>query len=248
MLSAGEWADSLTDVSIGDLLSELPHEADFNCAELPIVQSNQCLQQIPFSCDSFDAAIAAHISRHQSKMGFFSSVTSHTSSIWDGEETCDAFAFQRNHSLPKEVTTSSVASPRVGKQMDRTNSITSGAFLEVFLTPVSCSSDSIVWWKQGLIKGQCIILLLQELPDFVGVMDYPTGEDRMCLSDSQVTNNQAKDFNGLTDIYWVCFLFFILFFPCCVMLYIPFKLTEVAFWRQKKMYCFIKKSVSPGKM
>ncbi|KAB5552383.1 hypothetical protein DKX38_009694 [Salix brachista] len=195
-LSAGEWADSLTDVSIGDLLSELPHEADFNCAELPIVQSNQCLQQIPFSCDSFDAAIAAHISRHQSKMGFFSSVTSHTSSIWDGEETCDAFAFQRNHSLPKEVTTSSAASPRVGKQMDRTNSITSGAFLE-------------------------------ELPDFVGVMDYPTGEDSMCLSDSQVTNNQAKDFNGLTDIYWVCFLFFILsFFPCCFMLYIPFKLTE----------------------
>ncbi|KAJ6699173.1 CRAMPED PROTEIN [Salix purpurea] len=170
-LSAGEWADSLTDVSIGDLLSELPHEADFNCAELPIVQSNQCLQQIPFSCDSFDAAIAAHISRHQSKMGFFSSVTSHTSSIWDGEETCDAFAFQRNHSLPKEVTTSSVASPRAGKQMDRTNSITSSAFLE-------------------------------ELPDFVGVMDYPTGEDHMCLSDSQVTNNQAKDFNGLTDIYW----------------------------------------------
>ncbi|KAJ6746691.1 CRAMPED PROTEIN [Salix koriyanagi] len=170
-LSAGEWADSLTDVSIGDLLSELPHEADFNCAELPIVQSNQCLQQIPFSCDSFDAAIAAHISRHQSKMEFFSSVTSHTSSIWDGEETCDAFAFQRNHSLPKEVTTSSVASPHAGKQMDRTNSITSSAFLE-------------------------------ELPDFVGVMDYPTGEDRMCLSDSQVTNNQAKDFNGLTDIYW----------------------------------------------
>ncbi|KAF9680256.1 hypothetical protein SADUNF_Sadunf06G0102400 [Salix dunnii] len=171
VLSAGEWADSLTDASIGDLLSELPHEADFNCAELPNVQSNQCLQQIPFSCDSFDAAIAAHISRHQSKMGFFSSVTSHTSSIWDGEETCDAFAFQRNHSLPKEVTTSAVASPRVGKQMDSTSSFTSGAFLE-------------------------------ELPDFVGVMDYRTGEDCMCLSDSQVTNSQVKDFNGLTDIYW----------------------------------------------
>ncbi|XP_034913829.1 TSL-kinase interacting protein 1 isoform X3 [Populus alba] len=171
VLSAGEWADSLTDVSIGDLLSELPHEADFNCVEPPIVQSNQCLQQIPFSCDSFDAAIAAHISRHQSKMGFVSSVTSHASSIWDGEETCDAFAFQRNHSLRKEVTTSAVASPQVGKQMDRTSSIASGAFLE-------------------------------ELPDFVGPMDYPTGEDRMCLSDSQVVNNQAKNFNGLTDIYW----------------------------------------------
>ncbi|KAI5584897.1 hypothetical protein BDE02_06G111900 [Populus trichocarpa] len=171
VLSAGEWADSLTDVSIGDLLSELPHEADFNCVEPPIVQSNQCLQQIPFTCDSFDAAIAAHISRHQSKVGFVSSVTSHTSSIWDGEETCDAFAFQRNHSLRKEVTTSAVASPQVGKQMDRTSTIASGAFLE-------------------------------ELPDFVGPMDYPTGEDRMCLSDLQVVNNQAKNFNGLTDIYW----------------------------------------------
>ena len=243
MLSAGEWADSLTDVSIGDLLSELPHEADFNCVEPPIVQSNQCLQQIPFSCDSFDAAIAAHISRHQSKVGFVSSVTSHTSSIWDGEETCDAFAFQRNHSLRKEVTTSAVASPQVGKQMDRTSTIASGAFLEVSLTLVSCSSDSIVWWKQGLIKY--IILLLQELPDFVGPMDYPTGEDRMCLSDLQVVNNQAKNFNGLTDIYWVCFLFFILSFPCCFMLYIPFKLTGLAFWRQKKMCCFIKKFVSP---
>jgi hypothetical protein len=133
VLSAGEWADSLTDVSIGDLLSELPHEADFNCVEPPIVQSNQCLQQIPFSCDSFDAAIAAHISRHQGKMGFHSAVASYTSSIWDGEETCDAFAFQKNHSLRKEVTTSSaVASPRVSKQMDRTSSITSSAFLEVF--------------------------------------------------------------------------------------------------------------------
>ena len=131
--SAGEWADSLTNVSVGDLLSELPHEANHNCIEPPIVQSNQCVQQIPFSCDSFDAAIAAHISRNQGKMGFHFSIASHTS-IWDGEETCDAFAFQKNHSFRKEVTTSSaVASPRVSKQIDKTSSNASGAFLEVFL-------------------------------------------------------------------------------------------------------------------
>ncbi|XP_024443873.1 TSL-kinase interacting protein 1 isoform X2 [Populus trichocarpa] len=173
-LSAGEWADSLTNVSIGDLLSELPHVANHNCIESLIVQSNQCLQEIPFSCDSFDAAIAAHISRHQGKMGFHSAVASYTSSIWDGEETCDAFAFQKNHSLRKEVTTSSaVASPRVSKQMDRTSSITSSAFLE-------------------------------ELPVIEGPNDYPTGGEPMdeCSSDSQVVSNQVKDFNGLTDIYW----------------------------------------------
>ncbi|XP_011030216.1 PREDICTED: TSL-kinase interacting protein 1-like [Populus euphratica] len=173
-LSAGEWADSLTNASIGDLLSELPHVANHNCIEPLIVQSNQCLQEIPFSCDSFDAAIAAHISRHQGKMGFHSAVASHTSSIWDGEETCDAFAFQKNHSLCKEVTTrSAVASPRVSKQMDRTSSIASSAFLE-------------------------------ELPVIEGPHDYPTGGDPMdeCSSDSQVVSNQVKDFNGLTDIYW----------------------------------------------
>ncbi|CAK7343138.1 unnamed protein product [Dovyalis caffra] len=173
VLSAGEWADSLTNVSIGDLLSELPHEPNLNCVEPPFVQSNQCVQQIPFSCDSFDAAIAAHISRHQSKMGFVSSVASHTSSIWDGEETCDAFAFQKNHSLHKDAATPfSVASP-VAKQMERTSSIASGAFLE-------------------------------ELPDIEGPVDYPTGGDPLdeCPSDSQVVDNQAKDFNGLTDIYW----------------------------------------------
>ncbi|KAJ6968606.1 TSL-kinase interacting protein 1-like isoform X1 [Populus alba x Populus x berolinensis] len=184
-LSAGEWADSLTNVGIGDLLSELPHVANHNCIEPLIVQSNQCLQEIPFSCDSFDAAIAAHISRHQGKMGFHSTVTSHTSSIWDGEETCDAFAFQKNHSLRKEVTTSSaVASPRVSKQIDRTSSIASSAFLE-------------------------------ELPVIEGPNDYPTGGDPMdeCSSDSQVVSNQVRDFNGLTDIYWVCSFFINDFFP-----------------------------------
>lgn len=44
---------------------------------------------------SFDAAIAAHISRHQDRMGR-SSLASHMSSIWDAEETCDAFLFKKD--------------------------------------------------------------------------------------------------------------------------------------------------------
>ncbi|KAJ0087818.1 hypothetical protein Patl1_32154 [Pistacia atlantica] len=63
-LSAGEWADSLTNISVGDLLSDVLHGIDAS----PVAETSQCLQQIPFSCDSFDAAIAAHISKHQNKM------------------------------------------------------------------------------------------------------------------------------------------------------------------------------------
>lgn len=131
-LSAGEWADSLTNISVGDLLSEVPDEGNPNFIEPPVAQSDQCLQQIPFSCDSFDAAIAAHMSRHQNKMGFPSTVASHTSSIWDAEETCDAFSFQKNHAVHQEVPTSSgVSSPQAGKQMPRTGSVASSAFVEV---------------------------------------------------------------------------------------------------------------------
>ncbi|KAJ9184320.1 hypothetical protein P3X46_004055 [Hevea brasiliensis] len=127
-LSAGEWADSLTNISVGDLLSEVPHDVDPNCIEPPVAQSGQCLQQIPFSCDSFDAAIAAHISRHENKMIFPSTVASLSSSIWDAEETCDAFSFQKNHALYQEVPTSiDVVSPGADK---RTNSMFYGAFLE----------------------------------------------------------------------------------------------------------------------
>lgn len=118
-LSAGEWADSLTNISVGDLLSEVPHDLD----AAPVAESSQCLQQIPFSCDSFDAAIAAHISRHQNKMGVLSTLASHASSIWDAEETCDAFSFQKNPALCNEVSRLPViAPPSACKQIARTNS------------------------------------------------------------------------------------------------------------------------------
>lgn len=92
--SAGEWADSLTNISVGDLLSGVSQDLD-NCIDPPIAEDCNDLQQIPFSSDSFDAAIAAHISRHQDKMGQ-STLASHMSSIWDAEETCDAFLFKKD--------------------------------------------------------------------------------------------------------------------------------------------------------
>ncbi|KAK7392797.1 hypothetical protein VNO78_21245 [Psophocarpus tetragonolobus] len=100
-LSAGEWADSLTNISVGDLLSGMSENLEDNCINPPIAENCHDVQQIPFSSDSFDAAIAAHISRHQDKMGQ-SSLVSHMSSIWDAEETCDAFLFKKDHILHKD--------------------------------------------------------------------------------------------------------------------------------------------------
>lgn len=94
-LSAGEWADSLTNISVGDLLSGVSQDLNDNCIDPLIAENCRSVHQIPFSSDSFDAAIAAHISRHQDKMGQ-STMVSHMSSIWDAEETCDAFSFKKD--------------------------------------------------------------------------------------------------------------------------------------------------------
>ncbi|XP_021760120.1 TSL-kinase interacting protein 1-like isoform X1 [Chenopodium quinoa] len=96
-LSTREWADSLTNASVGELLTEDVDVMDANGVENPAFRSSQCVEAIPFTCDSFDAAIAAHIYR-QSKIGF-SGPSTHSSSIWDAEETCDAFSFQ-NRAVP----------------------------------------------------------------------------------------------------------------------------------------------------
>ncbi|KAL2502738.1 TSL-kinase interacting protein 1 [Forsythia ovata] len=99
VLSAGEWADSLTCISVGDLLSDSMLNVDANCTESPLPVGSSSLQQIPFSCDSFDAAIAAHIYKHQNKVGSQPGLAPHAPSIWDAEETCDAFAFQKSGTL-----------------------------------------------------------------------------------------------------------------------------------------------------
>ncbi|KAK1411809.1 hypothetical protein QVD17_32587 [Tagetes erecta] len=88
-LSTLEWADSLTNISVGDLLSELSHNQDANCVDSPLLPGSPCHRQISFSCDSFDAAIAAHIN---GKNVFQPTIVS---SIWDADEACDAFSFPK---------------------------------------------------------------------------------------------------------------------------------------------------------
>lgn len=95
VLSAGEWADSLTNISIGELLTESTRNVDVECTNFQAPLASNCLQQIPFSCDSFDAAIAAHIYKHKNKVDPQQGLASHVPSIWDAEETCDAFSFQK---------------------------------------------------------------------------------------------------------------------------------------------------------
>ncbi|KAL5716989.1 TSL-kinase interacting protein [Ranunculus cassubicifolius] len=100
-LSPGDWADSLTNISIGELLTEASR------MEAPVAESVGYLQQNPFSCDdSFDAAIAAHIASAARP-----EVSHVPSSIWDAEETCDAFSFRKftatnsSSSMPAATTT-----------------------------------------------------------------------------------------------------------------------------------------------
>lgn len=173
-LSAGEWADTLTNISVGDLLLGVSHDIDANCIDEPVAESSQCLQQIPFTCDSFDAAIAAHISKHQDKMGYQPTLSSHACSIWDAEETCDAFAFKKNPVLCQEdPTLSRVASPGDCKQTART-----------CLEGAGCS--------------------VEELPEVEKPVENPAQGDPVDESqtDSPILDSSAKDFSTLADIYW----------------------------------------------
>ncbi|ONI03008.1 hypothetical protein PRUPE_6G232900 [Prunus persica] len=171
-LSAGVWADSLTNISMGDLLSGVSHDLDTNCIDPPVAEGSQCLQQIPFSCDSFDAVIAAHISR-QNKTGCQPTMECHVSSIWDAEETCDAFSFQKNSVFCQEVSSlSAVAPPGACKQ-----------------TAVASSAGS-----------DCMV---EEIPVVERpIDDPPRGPIDECQSDPRILESSVKDFNALTDIYW----------------------------------------------
>lgn len=174
-LSAGEWADTLTNISVGDLLLGVSHDIDANCIDQPVAESSQCLQQIPFSCDSFDAAIAAHISKHQDKIGYPPTLSSHACSIWDAEETCDAFSFKKNPVMSQEYPTSSrVASPEACKQTARTT----------YLEGTGCS--------------------VEELHEVQKPVENPTRGDSgdESQSDPHILDNSEKDFNALSDIYW----------------------------------------------
>ncbi|CAH8357516.1 unnamed protein product [Eruca vesicaria subsp. sativa] len=113
-LSAGAWADSLTNISIGDLLCEAPDDIDSDCVDPPATEGSHCLlRDVSFASDSFDAAIAAHILRHQNKppSGLIP-VTTGSSSLWDDEDTRDAFSFHKN----RHASSSKLANVSTGRE------------------------------------------------------------------------------------------------------------------------------------
>uniref|UniRef100_A0A804I4A0 TSL-kinase interacting protein 1 n=1 Tax=Musa acuminata subsp. malaccensis TaxID=214687 RepID=A0A804I4A0_MUSAM len=84
------WVDCLSNMSFGAILSEVSETPVNLCHPLPA--PNSSLQQIPMTCDSFDAAIASVMARHQPSNP--SNRLIH-SSILEAEETCHAFPFAK---------------------------------------------------------------------------------------------------------------------------------------------------------
>ncbi|KAM0944820.1 hypothetical protein DsansV1_C11g0112961 [Dioscorea sansibarensis] len=85
------WAECLSNISIGALLSEAAANPDANRSRSSL-QNNSTLQHALINFDSFDAAIAAHIARYQ-----VADMPAKPASqpIWEAEDTCHAFPFQK---------------------------------------------------------------------------------------------------------------------------------------------------------
>ncbi|KAL8508782.1 hypothetical protein ACS0TY_016121 [Phlomoides rotata] len=174
VLSAGEWADSLTNISIGELLSESTQNVDVGCTNFHASLASNYLQQNPFSCDSFDAAIAAHIYKHQNRVDPQQGLASHVPSIWDAEETCDAFSFQKNGAFCGEDQNVYINDPIETLQ-------------QANMTSPSISDHDV-----------------EDLPEMENLTNNNcTSEDVMdeCKSDHP-SESPTKDFGGFTDIYW----------------------------------------------
>ncbi|KAL3646789.1 TSL-kinase interacting protein 1 [Castilleja foliolosa] len=175
-LSAGEWADSLTNINVGDLLSvSTQHNINTNCTEFQMPIGSNSFQLTPYSCDSFDAAIAAHICKHQNKADLQQAHnTSHAPpSIWDAEETCDAFAFQKTSAFCDKGPNTYMNS--LVEVCEQANNITSP----------SLSHEEI-----------------KELPEEEKLTNSGDLVDDCRADDDCPFENSTKDFGGLTDIYW----------------------------------------------
>lgn len=193
-MSVGEWADSLlSNISMGDLLSELASRGtDANCAD----PHAPCVQQMPLSCDSFDAAIVAQLSGPRDTPCLTTQV-SHAS-IWDAEETCDAFSFQRaSQGVPCSLQSSSL---EAGREITRADSLGFHGLVEVRLF-VHCVFSPTV-------GGMLLITSDFSLQEFT--KNGPT-EDLFCRVDTKTDSqcdahgrdDSSKDF-PLADMYWVC--------------------------------------------
>jgi len=125
-ISEVEWADTLTDISVGHLLTEASKGAHLDCVgtsvKNPLFLENRC------SYDSFDAAVALHASRYQA-----SEQPAHAphSTIWGAEETCDEFSFNLSASRKQEGSNTPSSSPDTDNEVHPSNLEGFQGFLQV---------------------------------------------------------------------------------------------------------------------
>uniref|UniRef100_A0A0E0KJK0 SANT domain-containing protein n=1 Tax=Oryza punctata TaxID=4537 RepID=A0A0E0KJK0_ORYPU len=105
-ISEGDWADTLTDISVGYLLTEASIGANTDCPGIAIAKNTLFLEN-PCSYDSFDAAVALHASRHKTVE---QPTLASQSTIWGAEETCDEFSFNLAASRKQENSNTSASS------------------------------------------------------------------------------------------------------------------------------------------
>jgi hypothetical protein len=153
------WADTLTDISVGYLLTEASKAANMDC-EATSTLKNALFHVDPCSYDSFDAAVALHTSHYQAAEQ--PAHTSH-STIWGAEETCDEFSFKLATARKQEGSNTSASSPPDSdNEVHSSNSEGFLSFLEVvchfrgseqastFLTLLSYNLSHVVGlgWKR----------------------------------------------------------------------------------------------------
>ncbi|CAN6301597.1 unnamed protein product [Urochloa humidicola] len=173
-ISEGEWADTLTDISVGYLLTEASKGAHLDCIGTSSVK-NALLLENPCSYDSFDAAVALHVSRFQA-----SEQPAHTphSTIWGAEETCDGFSFNLSASRKQEGSnTPSSSSPDTDSEVHPLN------------------SEGFQGFLQDLTGGEGVA-------DTPPNDDAKDGEE-VCVESPPRNDgtNESKD-QSLADIYW----------------------------------------------
>ncbi|XP_010925333.1 TSL-kinase interacting protein 1 [Elaeis guineensis] len=188
------WADDLSNISIGALLSETSPALDVNfCHPLP-AQKNSSLQQIPITCDSFDVAIASLVAHHQTTNQ--STQVLH-SSIWDAEETCHAFPFHKISSSNNDPASSKDAlmTTCVGSNSVGVN--------DVLGTQVGHASAEHVY--QEPVTNLQIQTKSDAIPELAAGLQ-PNAQDNAnkelkTSSEPQIEALRNSDF-GRVDIYW----------------------------------------------
>lgn len=125
-ISEVDWADTLTDISVGYLLTEASKAANLDC-EVTSIAKNTLFHEDPCSYDSFDAAVALHASRYQAAEQ--PAHTSH-STLWGAEETCDEFSFKLA-TARKQANTPASSPPDSDNDVRSSNSEGFRGFLQV---------------------------------------------------------------------------------------------------------------------